>query len=181
MDTNIPARASIVNRQSDDTVGEDWDSGRNEETLRLAFEESVALSPVYGQWADAIDRKLLAVFGLASVIISLAPSLQWGSGLVGGPRYAWYVAAGAWGVVAGLCYVAYRPRDFRLGPNPATLQNSAWTHLTPTEYRYFSLGDMGKTFEQNRAQIMKKADLLGVMLVFTAVEVVALLVAFLGR
>jgi hypothetical protein len=156
-----------------------WDIARDEETIRLAFEESQTLYTLYGDYVDAIDRKVTAVFGVASAIIGLAPSLGWAQHLSGTPKHAWWVAIAAWIIVTAVCYGAYRPRGFRLGPDPSAVEQAQWTHLTPTEYRYFRLRWMGKTYTKNMAEIARKVDLLGVAIGFGVIEVVALLVAFL--
>lgn len=185
MERNMHSRASIGKGQIvrdqatlEPTKTETWDNARNSETLRLAFEEAGRLPPIYGEWLTAIDTKLVGIFSVASVIIGLAPSLKWGAQLTGIPRAAWLVAVGAWLGTVWLCYVGYRPRPVRFGVIPDKLRESEWTHLTPDEYRYFRLRDMGKTFDTNGDQILAKANLASWAMRMTALEVLALLVAF---
>jgi hypothetical protein len=53
-----------------------WDSSWNEETAALAYEASRDTRESLNAWADALDTKLLGVFAVGGVILSVTPTLQ---------------------------------------------------------------------------------------------------------
>jgi hypothetical protein len=161
--------------------GEEWDAARNPETLRLAFDESAKMQVVYGDLAKSLETKLVAVFGVACALVALAPALRWGASLSGVSSGAWAVSLVAWTLAVAMCYIGYEPQDFRVDPNPGKLKTAEWLRLEPDQYRYYRLRDMGHTHNRNLDHVSRKAKYLGRAMVWTAIEVAALVFAFLYR
>ncbi|HEV7596266.1 MAG TPA: hypothetical protein VGO33_14810 [Gemmatimonadaceae bacterium] len=157
---------------------EDFDSESDDETIKLAYDESVALRPMYTSWFDGTDTKIVAIFIVASVIVTFAPGISKMPPLSGDSHNLWIAAILFWLVAVVLCYAAYNPRAFRIDPNPGKIRKATWLRLTPSQYRFYRLRDMGKTHDLNLDQIQRKTMLLRWAMFFTAVEVLALVAAF---
>lgn len=155
-----------------------WDETMNEETIRLAYDEAKALRTLYTDWGDALDAKTVAVFSVASVILSVAPlfheSTPRGLALV-----VLIAAVICWGVAVMFCHDAYTPRGLRVDPSPHKLLSPAWLSLPPGQFYFFRLRDMAKTHNHNRDTLDDKADRLRWATAFVAAEVALLALAFM--
>lgn len=116
--------------------------------------------------------------GSPPVIVGLAPVLNRPTSH-GAPLALWALAIAAWAFAVASCYLAYRPRNLRVDPSPRKLAVDAWLSLTPEQFRFYRLRDIGMTFDQNRDELDRKATWLGWAITFTAVEVLALVLAFI--
>lgn len=163
-------------KSADDLV---YDASVNDESMRLAYEESLANRTFDSDWADSLDGKTVTVFSVGAAILGIAPNWQDGA-LEGVAAWAWIVALVCWGLAALSATIAYAPRDFRATPSPSTFVGKDWRKLPPEQYRYYSVADMGKSFSHNRVRLNCKGKALRAALVFTALEVLSLGVAFVA-
>ena len=114
------------------------------------------MEPAYLQWADSIDGKVVGIFAIAAVILTLAPALHH-PGTATIQRALWAEAIICFLGAAWYCYHAYAPRGFRVGPDPKTLRCKEWLALKPSKYRYRMLGFMGETYAFNQSVLDVKA------------------------
>jgi hypothetical protein len=128
-------------------------------------------------WAESLDAKIVAVFSVSSVLISLAPALTSGSKSFGTIVF-WILALVFWVRAALECYRAYRPRDFTVGPSPQKTLDPKWLRLKPSQYYFYAIRDMGESHEANRGLIAEKAQHMSAALFATALEVLCLAFAF---
>lgn len=142
----------------------------HDETLSLAYEEAKGVQTLLSSWSDALDAKVVAVFGVASIIMGLAPVLR-RPDAPGWTLIVLLLALACWLAAVFNCRRAYSPKDFRVGPDPASIQESDWRDLTPAEYRRFRLRDMADSCDFNQERVLEKANALGWAILFTAVEV----------
>lgn len=147
-------------------------------TMEIMFDEARQGQAFLSQWADAIDAKVLGVFGAASVLIGAIPAIG-GVKAHGWEWTPWVVAGIAWAIASILCWMAYGTRSYLLGPDPSTILNESWTSLAPNSYRFYRIRDMGKAWSNNQEVINEKAEALGWALPFVAIETGALLVALM--
>lgn len=154
-----------------------WDPAWDKATAVAAYEESLRIQEIQSQWSDAIDTKVAGVFALASVIVTLSPTL-------GLPQHnpvalaLWKAAAVFWLLSSVCCYVAFRPTALEIGPDPSGLLERRWMQLTAHEYRLFRMSEMGESYVFNRRALSAKARWLRGALAFAVVEVFLLLLAF---
>jgi len=150
----------------------------NDATIELMFSEAQGLQSFTSQWSDAIDAKVLVVFGGASALIGAIPAIG-GVKAHGWEWLPWIVAGVAWAITSLLCSIAYGTRPYRVGPEPSTLAKDAWVAVTPEQYRYYRLQDMGGQWDHNWKEINKKATALGWAIPLVAIESGALLIAMM--
>jgi hypothetical protein len=53
-----------------------WPDSWDEDTVDAAYGESLRVQELQSQWSDAMDSKAVAVFTVASVIVTLLPALE---------------------------------------------------------------------------------------------------------
>ncbi len=95
-----------------DPVVPTWDDSLNAETVRLAYEHSREIYRQADETTEVLNRKAIAVFGIASAIATVGPALVkfplWSLG--------WWLSAGAavmWLGAAISCWQAFKPREYR--------------------------------------------------------------------
>jgi hypothetical protein len=154
-----------------------WDS----QTIQAAFDESTKLQPIYPEWSDAIDRKTITIFTLATAIASAGSA--WVQSHTSGSAFAVicvWIAFGSWLGAVGACYASYRPCDLRISPNPHTLTDPLWIGREVRSFQYYRLRDMGREFAENRRQLNQKARWLSWAILGTIAEAAFLWLALLG-
>ena len=153
------------------------------EMVRLAYEESLAVQKTLYERMHALDRKALAIFGFASVALSLSPGLIPADfdALRSPPTIVavacLLAALLAWAVGAGLTAAALYGREGLVSPNPLVLQAPDWTCLTETEFRFHRLEDIGNVYKQLLARCNKRARFTNYLLWCVCVEAATLTVA----
>jgi len=157
-----------------------WNEEWNPETARLAYEHARELYRQVDTAADVLDRKVIAVFTVASAIATLGPVLGrpplWSVG--------WWFGAGAavmWLLAATQCWQAFRPRRYRFDPNPATIAAPEWLALSPGAFHSKRLESVRQSVKENTATVKARSNALGRALVCAFAEVGLLLVALLWR
>jgi hypothetical protein len=151
-----------------------WLEGWDEATVVDAYEESLRVQELQSQWSDAIDSKAVAVFTVASVILTLLPAIKPPEVLA-----LWVLAGMAWIFAAGACLFAFQPRALEIGPNPKTLLDERWLGLTANEFRLCRMSEMGDSYDFNRDALNAKAHWLTFAVWAAAVEVLSLFLALL--
>lgn len=154
-----------------------WAASWPEETSEQAYHEAREAVLAADKWADAIDRKAVAVFSVSALTMMLAPMVQGGARLPAFQAAAWLGALVCFLVATYNFRRAYKPRSFRVGPNPGALQTPEWLALPVACYRYRMLEWLGKTFEDNRRITDEKAAALDAAVFWAALEVVLLSLA----
>jgi len=155
-----------------------WNSNWDERTAQLAYEHAREMQRTVEAWIDSLDNKVVAVFGVASGVISLVTSLAglppgtWGRGL-------WAGALGAWLVSALYCRKAFKPNDFRLDPDARVLLDQKWLSLKPQQFLLDRLNNMGVSVGHNQTALKGKAEALRLALGWAVVEVGLLVGALL--
>jgi hypothetical protein len=155
-----------------------FEASWNDETLNLAFEECLASREAVNSLAGAIESKVLAIFSVTTAVAGLVPSLKRDLGT--SPASPWqtlcYLIAGlAWVYVVIQCYRAYSPSQYAITPRPNNLLDRKWLGLTPAQFRFFAIRDVGEAHEINAALILKRGWLVRAAMIATVVEI-----AFLG-
>jgi hypothetical protein len=153
-----------------------WSDSFDTETVAAAYEDARSVLPLCASWADSIDAKTIAVFGIASSILTIVPALRPLSKATL-PLVLWCLALSCWIISMGFCLAAYKPTQYRIDPNPQTTSRAAWLTLTPTLFRYYRLEDMATTYVHNRNQIDRKGWRLRAALIVTAAEVICVSLA----
>lgn len=145
----------------------------NHETLRLAYEESMQVESRLAGRMDAIDRKLTAVFGLSSALLTIVPAIVLPSFLAenGIAQAAWIGAALCWMLSALFTYLGFRPKDFTVQPNPEVLTRPNWAPLNPSEFCRHRLFYLGEAYTKNMKLLNEKGEFLDVALGFAMAEV----------
>jgi hypothetical protein len=154
-----------------------WDEGWNSETLELAYQDALKLQPLCSEWADALDTKTVAVFGVGSAILGLVPVFR-ELPITSVTFVVWGLAFASWGAATWHLHRAYTPSWFRVGTNPNTLLRRDWLSLSPTFFRLYHMRAMGEAFDRNRAAILRKGESLTQGIGWTAVGVGLLALAF---
>jgi hypothetical protein len=142
------------------------------ETTELAYRESVTTVQTLAEWYVALDAKIVTVFSISSIIVTLGPALRQHI-----PRPLFVATVVAWGLSTACSFVAFRLRDYRLDPIPATLYDAEWLSANPDWYAHYRLRDMAKTFAVNGEAYRNKINALSWAILFTALEAVLLAVA----
>ena len=158
-----------------------FDASWDENTVQAAFDESVKLEAISYEWADAIDRKAITIFTLATAIASVAPRLFQFAGDFN-QRADWFIGLGCFsGLVAAICcFASYKPNDFAVSPNPLAVRDKSWMELSPSSYRWNRMRELGNAVEKNRKQCNLKAYWLSCAIGATIVEVGFLFLAYLA-
>jgi hypothetical protein len=159
-------------------MNESTEKVENAETMEIMFNEACHGQDVVSQWSDAIDAKVLSVFGGSTALIGVIPALG-GVSAKGWEWLPWIIAGGAWVVVSIFCCIGYRAREYLLSPDPNVILQEAWISLPPERYHYFRIRDMGRAWEANRTEIAAKAGALAWAIPFVALESGALLAALI--
>ncbi|MGE5803218.1 MAG: hypothetical protein ACM358_13290 [Gemmatimonadota bacterium] len=129
---------------------------------------------------EVIDRKVVAVFTIASAIATLGPALGRFPFCSGG----WWLSAGAvamWLGAAVQCWRAFDPRGYRVDPDPSTIASADWLRLHPGAFYLERLKSVRESIEVNSRTINARALALRGALVFALLEVAFLLAALLWR
>jgi hypothetical protein len=163
-------------------TGPTFDASWDKETIKAAFHECVAQQALYAEWTDAIDKKTITIFTLATAIagatINLLP--KWGT-LSARTSQGIALAGIAWLTAAAASWLAYRPRDIMVDPSPTALSDPRWLGKPIEKYMFFRIRDMGSSFEHNRDEINRKGHWLSVATIGTIAEVVFLSLALLAK
>jgi hypothetical protein len=150
----------------------------NPETIKLAYEASIPILNTFSEWADSIDTKIVALFGVASVIVTLTPTL-YRPDAPGALLTLWALGVVSWGAAAWACYQAYKPRPLRVGPNAEILLTDDWLARTPHEFQYARLHWLAGSYKANRDRIREKVYWFDLAIKLVAAEVLLLSVAML--
>ena len=148
------------------------------ETVELAYEEAKKIQPLMSNWVDTIDTKIIGIFTVASLIAGLVPTFS-DMDPVGWSLFFWIASVLFWAGTAVFTCIAFYPRTWRIDPDPRKVLGEDWLTLPAEPYRYYRLRDMGKTFERNRTESIKKADYLTLAIVFFALEIGSLALSLL--
>jgi hypothetical protein len=147
------------------------------ESLRLAYEEGLKSQPMQSEWADAVDKKVVAVFTVSALLIGVAPALKHAA--FGSPAWWCFLIAMAFWCLAGGCAVfAYQARALQV-LHPQFLLSADWLGSSVNAYRYHRLRFIGELHEANAAALDQKARWLKRSIRFTAAEVLAIAVALI--
>jgi hypothetical protein len=157
---------------TEELIAPKWSPDWNEETLVLAYAAAEGVRDVQAGWADALDAKIMALFGVGSAILVVVPTLKTPDTLWA--RVLWVVAALMWLASCWNCYVGFKPAPFRLGPDPSVLVGEDWLGRSPPHFRLWRMSSMGKSYLHNSAVLSAKGTALRAALWFTAAEVLAL-------
>ncbi|SRR5437763_8843576 len=155
-----------------------WNSTWDERTTQLAYEHAREMQRTSEAWIDALDTKVVAVFGVSSGVIGLVTSLAglppgtWGRGL-------WVGGLAAWVVSALYCWKAFKPNDFRLDPDARVLLDEKWLSLKPPQFLLDRLNNVGASVGHNQAALKEKAEALRLALGWAVAEVGLLVGALL--
>jgi hypothetical protein len=154
-----------------------WDTSWDERTAELAYEASLPSRESLSAWADSLDTKLLGVFAVGGVILTIAPTLQ-----ASNPNRVvvglWVLAAISWLFALAFGLHGYRPTVLRVGPDPQEFLKPIWLKKSPLHFRLWQIAEMADSFRRNHATLKLKAEALKWALRFTAIEVLALATAF---
>lgn len=157
-----------------------WAESWNPETARLTYEHARDVYRIVDAATDVIDRKVVAVFTVASAIAVLAPVL--GQSALWSDR--WWLSAGAvimWGLSAFECSQAFKPQRYRTDPDLATIATPEWLALSPGAFYVERLASVRESIKQNLSIVTRRATALRGALTCALVEVGFLLVALLWR
>jgi hypothetical protein len=69
-----------------------WRESWDDETIKLAHDASTGMLATHYGLADAADRKTLGLFGVASILVTVAPALNWGRDIKGWAAF-WAIIA----------------------------------------------------------------------------------------
>ena len=148
----------------------------NKDTLQLAYEDATRIQPLLASWSDALDTKVVAVFSVASALLTFGPAFRNPTGTDAGKVLL--IGAGVfWAVAAFFCRKAFNPRHMMIGPHPDVIQQPEWLGALPDEYRRARLTDMADAYAFNRGHLTGKADALRGAIAFTAIETLLLALA----
>ena len=155
-----------------------WNSSWDEKTAMMAYEHAREMQRSVETWIDALDNKVVAVFGVSSGVIGLVTSL---STLPAGAvsRIPWVLALGAWGVSALYCWKAFKPSNFRLDPDARVLLDEKWLSLQAPQFLLDRLSNMGTSVAFNQTALKEKANALRRALGWAVAEVGLLVAALL--
>ena len=155
-----------------------WSEEFQPETVGAAYQDASAALALCAAWGDSLDGKVVAVFAVASSIITFVPALRPPS-TEEVPLMLFVASLVFWVVAMVACYRAYRPTMFRVDPIPAQVTNAQWLSLTNNLYQFYRLRDMGKTFAHNQGEINAKAEYLRDAMIATGLEVLFLVLSLL--
>ncbi len=134
--------------------------------LALAYAESLTVQPALLDWSDAMDTKLIAIFSVSSVIVTLVPTL--GPAGLASSRL-WLAALAAWGFAAYFCCAALMPRSLQVGPDPGKLLGDDWLSLSAPAFLRARLTYMAEAYNENVPVLVQKAGRIRRALLATAV------------
>jgi len=157
-----------------------WDESWSPETARLAYEHSREVYRLVDDATEVLNRKVVAVFAVASAIATVGPVL----GKFGLWSPGWWLsvgAAGMWLLAAVACWRAFRPRVYRFDPDPATFLTPEWLALSPGEFYLHRLESVRESVAGNAAAVTTRGEALRDALACALVEVGFLLAALLWR
>jgi hypothetical protein len=155
-----------------------WDPSWDEKTALLAYEHAREMQRTVETWIDALDNKVVAVFGVSSGVIGLVTSLSTlPAGAIG--RVPWVLALGSWGLSALYCWKAFKPSNFRLDPDARLLLDKRWLSLKAPQFLLDRLNNMGTSVAFNQTALKEKANALRHALAWAVAEVGLLVGALL--
>lgn len=157
-----------------------WNETLDEDTARLAYEHARETYRALDAAADALDRKVLAMFAVSSAIVTLAPLLtritpqtvSWG---------LWLIAGSAWAGSAFWSWQGFKPRDHRTDPTPRDLATPEWLGLEQGPYYLARLNYVAAAVEANERTIADRGKALRFAFAFALMEVGLVLAALLTR
>lgn len=155
-----------------------WDSTWDEKTALMAYEHAREMQRTAETWIDAIDNKVVTVFGVSSGVIGVVTALaSLPEGAIA--RIPWILALGAWGFSAFYCWTAFKPREFRLDPEARLLLDEKWLSLKSPQFLLDRLSNMGTSVAFNKTVLSEKANALRRALGWAVAEVGLLVGALL--
>src|SRR2546421_6030640 len=129
-----------------------WNANWDERTTQLAYEHAREMQRTSEAWIDAVDNKVVAVFGVASGVIGVVTALaDLPQGTLG--RGLWVGALAAWVVSALYCWKAFKPNEFRLDPDARVLLDEKWLSLKPPQFLLDRLNNVAESVGHNQAAL----------------------------
>lgn len=132
------------------------------------------------EWADSLDNKVIGLFGLMTVLISVVTALTASS-------ITWDLRVAPLGIafiafISGISFAlrSFQTRQFIFGYDPGILVEH-YTSLQPDEAKYWIMRHDGHNWKHNARVINDKADALRWAIVSSAVEVTTLIVWLIMR
>jgi len=157
-----------------------WDESWNPEIVRLAYEHSREVYRLVDDATEVLNRKVVAVFTVASAIATVGPVLGKFSLLSDG----WWLSVGAvamWLLSTVKCWQAFKPRVYRFDPDPATFLTPEWLSLSLGSFYLHRLESVKESVEGNAAEVTARGEALRDALKCALFEVGFLLAALLWR
>lgn len=143
----------------------------NPETLDLLYEVTRQGPPNQFREADAIDGKIVQIFGAASVVIGLSGLAQ--ATLSDGATVLLGVAIGSYLVAAASSLVGLWVRRTKRPFHSDTLLADFW-QSSPQELKYALVYELPEMHKHNQRILDLKADVVRLAVVATALEVGAI-------
>lgn len=154
---------------------EKWDRG----TVQLAYDHCREVYRQVDAATDVIDRKVVSVFTVTSAIAAIGPAVSKAPILSPG----WWLTVGAaamWAAAAIQCWVAYKPRTYRMDPDTKTMATPEYLSLSPGAFLAQRLGSLRKSVRDNIAVTTTRAAAVRRALVLALLEVGFLIAALIA-
>lgn len=156
-----------------------WNEKWSQATVQLAYEHCREVYRQVDAATDVIDRKVVSVFTVTSAIAAIGPAVSkapiWGPG--------WWLTVGAavmWAAAATQCWVAYRPRTYRMDPDTKTMATPEYLSLSPGAFLAQRLGSLRKSIRENVKITKSRAAAVRRALVLALLEVGCLIAALIA-
>lgn len=144
------------------------------DTLECAKRDVDASLAQLEQWADAIDNKMMAAFGVGALILGVVPGVRGGPIPLGG-ILALAAAVGCWIWLAWHAVKAIGPTPWRVVP-PENLVKPDWLLLDAPSYQLFRMEYAVEQYRDTVKGYRTKRERMRLTLILLFVEAVALTV-----
>lgn len=155
-----------------------WNEKWQSATTKLAYEESRNLLASQADWLKAIETKVTTLFTLASVIITVTPTIQ-RTHPVGLTAVVWASAVIAYLLAVVQCVRAYDIKSYKSDPDPLHMLIAEHLTLTEDQFRITRLREIAVAYKHNRDIMTGLASHLRWALGFSGAEVVLVAIALL--
>lgn len=155
-----------------------WNDKWQPEPTRLAYEECQSLMTSQSEWLKAIEGKVTTVFALASVVITVAPTIQ-KSQPTGISLVVWGAAILFYILAVVQCARAYNVRSYKSDPDPLHMLVAEHLTLTEAQFRIVRLREIAVAYKHNRDIISDLASHLRWALRWAGTEVAFVAAALL--
>jgi len=153
---------------------ENWQPG----ATKLAYEEATKLMASQAEWLKAIETKVTTVFTLASVVITVAPTIQKVQP-VGVTQVVWGAAVLAYVLAVVQCARAYNIKSYKSDPDPLHMLIAEHLTLSEDQFRIVRLREIAVAYKHNRDIITELAGHLQWALRWVGVEVAFIAITLL--